>query len=82
MSRFNNLRALIISSFFVLNRIYWRAFRDPAFSSICNYAFCLMLSLTGFASSIFFAPMAYRYYLSVLVGLTVSFAVFAHTHMA
>lgn len=71
----------ILSSLFLLNRIYRRAFEDPSFLPIRNFAFCLMLSMTGFASSIFFASMAYRYYLSVLVGLTVSFAVFAHTHM-
>lgn len=71
----------ILSSLFLLNRIHRRAFRNPAFLPIRNFAFCLMLSLTGFASSIFFASLAYRYYLSVLVGLTVSFAVFAHTHM-
>lgn len=69
--------------FFVLTMLFamgtlWRIYRlasqSPALVFARNLSFCLLLSLVGFSISIFFASMAYRYYVPALVGLVVAFA--------
>ncbi|MGH9614464.1 MAG: O-antigen ligase family protein [Bryobacteraceae bacterium] len=74
--------SVLLCSLHVCNSIYRKARRDPRFSEIANMAFTILASLVGFSVNIFFSHIAYSYYLPMLAGLTVAFALAARKEMS
>jgi O-antigen ligase len=64
----------MVSAILVLNRTFRRTRRDPRLRSVADIAFCMMVSMAGFAVCMLFASMAYKYYLPSIIGLAVPFA--------
>lgn len=67
--------AAIVATFRMLNSVY-RATRKHAptreTQQIRATAFCLLISLVGFCTAIFFLSLAYRFYLPALTGVTIA----------
>ena len=76
------LLATISGCFYQLNSVYRRARLNQSLTFIRDTSFCIMLCLVGFAVCIFFASMAYRFYLPTLVALTVTFVAAARHEFA
>lgn len=60
------------SSMVLLIRVYRAAKNRPEFREISATAFCLMLSLVGFCTAIFFLNFGYFFYLPAMAGLAIS----------
>jgi O-antigen ligase len=66
--------AALVSAIRINVGIHRRTRNHPQMRSTANTALCLMLTLFGFSVNILFSHLAYRYYLPLLVGLTVAFS--------
>lgn len=64
--------SLMVWCFWQNLRLYRQTNRNPQHKEIANMAICLFLSLLVFSVTTFFGSNAYRFYLPVLAGLTVS----------
>ena len=61
----------IVTAFTSVSRTYKRARRENR-PDIANVCFCYLLSMIGFVVSIVFLANAYRFYLSVMIGLAIA----------
>jgi len=67
--------AALITTYRMLNRVYRKSRAMPQTEQnrrIAVTAFCAMLSLVAFCSSIFFLSLAYRFYLPALTGIAIA----------
>jgi O-antigen ligase len=68
--------AAIVTTYRMLNSVFQAAGRRAKTrenQQIKATAFCLLISLVGFCTAIFFLSLAYRFYLPALTGVTISF---------
>jgi O-antigen ligase len=66
----------IVTTYRMLNSVFKAAGRRAETresQQIKVTAFCLLISLVGFCTAIFFLSLAYRFYLPALTGVTISF---------
>jgi O-antigen ligase len=61
----------IFSSLYSADRIYRRARREN-YPEIANAAFCFLLAMLGYATSIIFLAHAYHFYLPAMIGLSIA----------
>jgi O-antigen ligase len=64
--------AAIVATFRLFNSLYRRSRSQPPFRKLRNAAFCLMLSMVGYCTAIFFLSIAYTSYLPVMTGLAIA----------
>lgn len=64
-----------------VNRVYRQARRE-GYTEIANASFCYLLSLIGFMVSITFLANAFRFYLPVMIGLSIALVAAAKREMA
>lgn len=62
----------LVSAIRMANSLHTRTKNLPQLKDLSTAAFCLLLSMAGFAVCIFFAHLAFRYYVPLLLGLTIA----------
>jgi len=71
----------ILSTFFLLNRIYREAVMRPDCQDLRNAAFCIMLGFTGFVVATAFLNFAYFFYQPTMGGFAILLSVAARDEM-
>jgi len=62
----------ILSTFFLVNRVYRRARGRPECQDIQTMAFCIMLAMTMYCTAITFVNFAYFFYLPAISSLAIA----------
>ena len=64
--------AAILSTFFLMNRVYRQARKRPECEDIRTAAFCIMMAMTMYCTAIAFTNFAYFFYLPAISSLAIA----------